>query len=40
MRLLFEHVGVDWAVGRKTPSGLPAISPTRGENTCRADNAQ
>ncbi|MBB6509762.1 hypothetical protein F4695_003146 [Rhizobium soli] len=40
MRLLFEHGGVDRAVGRKSPSGLPAISPTRGANRCRTDFTQ
>jgi hypothetical protein len=40
MRLLFEHGGADWAAGRKSPSGLPAISPTRGANRCRADFTQ
>ena len=40
MRLLFEHGGADWAAGRKSPSGLPAISPTRGANRCRTDFTQ
>lgn len=40
MRLLFENGGVDWAAWRKIPSGLPAISATRGANRCRGDNAQ